>query len=193
MSLERDYKKFSPEFQHLYRRFRRLEAYMDGYISRKYLELCEVHDRVLLLPAAKSSTVETPVARSPSPQVKIKATQSFSSGNHFTWAPFKSIPNVKRFEVNLKGLDPLFGAFGLVKSNPPEMEFDSYKNQRFIRYAKVMITRLRTAKDPKYFWMLARIIMQRSVVFSLMAVSKSFPRYHRELPLSLVIRWIHGS
>jgi len=35
--------------------------------------------------------------------------------------------------------------------------------------------------------------MERSVVFALMAVSKSFSRYHRELPLHLVHRLVIGS
>lgn len=35
--------------------------------------------------------------------------------------------------------------------------------------------------------------MERSVVFALMAVSKTFSRYHRELPLHLVYRLILGT
>lgn len=100
---------------------------------------------------------------------------------------------MRRFEVQLTGTDHLFASFGVNKSNPPVLDFDSYRNQRHIRYAKVMITRLRTARDPAFFWMLGRIIMQRSIIFSVMAVSKSFPRFHRELPLHLVISWIRGS
>jgi len=35
--------------------------------------------------------------------------------------------------------------------------------------------------------------MCRSVVFTLMAVGKSFPRYHRELPLNLVMKLVFGA
>jgi hypothetical protein len=35
--------------------------------------------------------------------------------------------------------------------------------------------------------------MSRSVLLNLMAVSKSFPRYHRELPLNLVMNFVYGS
>jgi len=35
--------------------------------------------------------------------------------------------------------------------------------------------------------------MSRSVVFTLMAIGKSFPRYHRELPLNLVMKLALGA
>lgn len=34
--------------------------------------------------------------------------------------------------------------------------------------------------------------MERSIVFSLMAMKKVFPRFHRELPLHLVMGLIYG-
>jgi len=40
---------------------------------------------------------------------------------------------------------------------------------------------------------MCHVIMSRSVVFNMMAVSKSFSRYHRELPLHLVITWVFGA
>lgn len=35
--------------------------------------------------------------------------------------------------------------------------------------------------------------MKKSIVFNLMAVSKVFPRYHREQPLHLIMRLVFGS
>lgn len=68
------------------------------------------------------------------------------------------------------------------------MEFDYYKNKRCVRYAVYTIHRLRTCQNDAIYWRLASVVMRRSVVFALMAISKSFSRYHRELPLVLVVR-----
>jgi hypothetical protein len=99
---------------------------------------------------------------------------------------------VRDFKVHLGELDPVFAHYGIRKNLPPVMEFRLYKNQRSIRYAQHMIIRLRSAKSDALYWRAARIIMERSVVFALMAVSKSFPRYHRDLPLHLVMGWVRG-
>jgi hypothetical protein len=40
---------------------------------------------------------------------------------------------------------------------------------------------------------MAQTLMERSVVFNLMAVAKSFDRYHRELPLQTVMSWVFGA
>lgn len=82
----------------------------------------------------------------------------------------------------------MYKKFGIKKKMQPIMEFDYYKNHRCQRYAVYMINRMRTCESDAIFWKLADTIMKRSVVFTLMAISKSFSRYHRELPLSLVVR-----
>ena len=62
-----------------------------------------------------------------------------------------------------------------------------------IRYAKHMILRLRNCKSDKLFWTISKVVFTRSIVFGVMALAKSFPRFHRELPMSLVVRLVTGA
>jgi hypothetical protein len=62
-----------------------------------------------------------------------------------------------------------------------------------LRYAAFTILRLRKMKSDKLYWKTCHAIMCRSVVFTLMAVGKTFPRYHRELPLNLVMKLVFGA
>jgi len=110
----------------------------------------------------------------------------------FNWAPFKKIPNVKEFKVAARGFDKFYAEFGLGKSLPPLVEFTPYKNQSAVRYAGYIIRRLRREEDVGVYWTLCGVMLRRSVVFALMAVSKCFPRYHRELPLHLVMKLVFG-
>lgn len=111
----------------------------------------------------------------------------------FDWAPFLKIPNVRRFEVRPGRSNELMRYFGINVKQEPEISFDYYKNQRLIRYAQHMIMRLRSTKSDRLYWITVRVILTRSIVFGIMAVAKSFPRFHRELPMNLVIQWVLGS
>lgn len=100
---------------------------------------------------------------------------------------------MRKFAVETSDRDSLFERFGIKKNLAPKIEFEYYKNQRVIRYAVYSINRLRTTKNSELYWLRVKVLMERSVVFTLMAVSKTFSRYHRELPLHLVVRLIYGS
>lgn len=62
-----------------------------------------------------------------------------------------------------------------------------------IRYAQHMIRRLRSTKSDKLYWTISKVILTRSIVFGVMALAKSFARFHRELPMSLVVRLVTGA
>lgn len=111
----------------------------------------------------------------------------------FEWAPFRSIPNVRRFEVRPGRDNKLLRYFGINVKQEPEIYFSYYKNRALIRYAQHMITRLRSTKSHRLYWITAKVILTRSEVFGIMAMAKSFPRFHRELPMKLVIQWVLGS
>lgn len=94
----------------------------------------------------------TPVARRPPASFVADATNKPAEGGckiavGFDWAPFQSIPNVKKFSVKIGPEDPLFKDFGIKKKVAPEVEFSYYRNQRVIRYAVHSISRLRTTKN----------------------------------------------
>lgn len=73
-------------------------------------------------------------------------------------------------------MDKVFDYFGIKKRISPTMEYSLYENQSAIRYAKFTITRLRNVKSDRLYWKMVHVIMSRSIVFTLMAVSKSFER-----------------
>lgn len=90
-------------------------------------------------------------------------------------------------------LDELFLSFGIKKRTSSSFEFAYYQNQAALRYAAFTITRMRNTKSKSLYWHRARFIMSRSRVFTLMAITKSFSRWHRELPLHLVMKLVYGS
>jgi len=82
-------------------------------------------------------------------------------------------------------MDKIFEHFKIDKRNR-SLEMKPHNSKPKMRYAAMMINRMRKYDDWK-FWFVAYIVMSRSVVFSLMAINKTFPRWHREMPLNLVL------
>jgi len=105
----------------------------------------------------------------------------------FVWAPFQRIPNCQKFKITINDYDELFLKHGIKRRIPPVLEFEPYRNGAQIRYARRMILRLRNTADSRIYWALASVLLKYSITFHMMALSKSFPRYHRELPLHLVM------
>lgn len=94
----------------------------------------------------------------------------------FVWAPFSKIPNVRTFTVTVADVDKLFDLFGIRKKHPPVIEWEPYANRASLRYAEHMIRRLRGCRSNDLYWKMVWVLMSRSIVFTLMAVSKSFDR-----------------
>jgi len=105
----------------------------------------------------------------------------------FDWGPFPRIPNVRKFKITLNEYDELFREHGITKRLPPTLKFEKYNNGDCLRYARYMIQKCRHEKNDRIYWRIVHMLMSRSFVFNMMAVSKCFPRYHRELPLHLVM------
>lgn len=110
------------------------------------------------------------------------------------WKPYEPIPNCAEFKITLRGENSVLAKYGLIKANEPEIIISPYKNRKIQKYAKYQIKRLRkNVNNPKKYWNVAWSLMSKSNVFTLMALSKSFPRYHRDVKLHTVMNWVHAS
>jgi hypothetical protein len=58
------------------------------------------------------------------------------------WYPFKSIPDVRNFTVEIQRFDPLYAIFGLQKRMKPIIEWEKHCNKRLNRYAFHQLERL---------------------------------------------------
>jgi len=65
------------------------------------------------------------------------------------WYPFRPIPNVRTFEVQLSGFDWMFAVFGIRKRMKPKMEFEQFENHKLNRYMEHQLTRLENARIGK--------------------------------------------
>jgi hypothetical protein len=61
-----------------------------------------------------------------------------------------------------------------------------------VRYAQHQIRLLRSIKSVDSYWRRCQVLMGQSATFGLMAISKAYPRYHRELSLSTVYALLEG-
>jgi hypothetical protein len=75
--------------------------------------------------------------------------ESYDVGEKEHWYPFKQIPDVKRFEVELNAFDPIFAMFGIRKRFAPKITFEKYENRRFNRYMDFQLQRLEDARIGK--------------------------------------------
>jgi hypothetical protein len=75
--------------------------------------------------------------------------ESYTVGAKSHWYPFKPIPDVKDFEVELNAYDPLFAMFGLRKRFSPTIKFTKYVNKRHNRYMEHCLSRLEAARIGK--------------------------------------------
>jgi hypothetical protein len=65
------------------------------------------------------------------------------------WYPFKPIPNVRQFEVELKAFDPIFAMFGIKKRFSPTIKFEKFENNKYNRYMERQLQRLEDARIGK--------------------------------------------
>lgn len=70
-------------------------------------------------------------------------------GDEAVWYPFKPIPNVRQFEVELKAFDPLFALFGIRKRFSPTITFEKFTNNKYNRYMERQLQRLEDARIGK--------------------------------------------
>lgn len=112
----------------------------------------------------------------------------------FQWKQYHRIPDCAKFEIELTGTNSVLQYLGVTKANAPTIEITPYKNGNLKKYAIHCIRRLRkNVSRPERYWAIAWELMARSLVFNMMAVSKVFPRYHREQKLHKIMAAVYKS
>lgn len=105
------------------------------------------------------------------------------------WAPFKPIPNVRKFKVKLSVKDELAASFGIKKKFRPKFEYETYVNSHLNEYAFDQIQRLRkmASENPGLYWRTVRNLMRYSRTFFIMSLHHVEPKWHREIPLWKIV------
>lgn len=109
------------------------------------------------------------------------------------WYPFKPIPNVKSFEVELKALDPIYAMFGISRRFAPAIKFKKHVNHKYNRYMEHCLRRLHEAKkkgNSKLYFRICQSLVKHSRVFfvrQLMLVGNG--KWHREIKYHQVLKY----
>lgn len=114
-----------------------------------------------------------------------------SGGNYMEerriWGPFKRLSNVRNFEVELNDYDPLFAKYGVRKRIAPNLKYEPHNNNKLNRYAYHQLKRLQGANSLAY-WRIAMHMIRKSDIFFVIALNHVFPRWHRNMRMSSVMR-----
>lgn len=119
---------------------------------------------------------------------KIDINKTRDQNKKILKSPWVRLPNVRKFEIKLNHLDPLFGIFGIKKRYKPSIVFEPYEGHKLNRYLEHQILRLSKNKsNPKIYWKLSKILMKRSNVFRISAINHVFKNWYRNYPLSFIL------
>jgi hypothetical protein len=128
-----------------------------------------------------------PVTSSSQSQVRQNSQTNDQDERQSVWGPFNPLPNVRKFEIELQDWDPVFQSHGIRKRLPPKFKYQPHNNNRLNRYMKYYLTRMKTA-SPQRYWVLAERLIRRSSIFYVMALNHVFPRWHRNMTLTAVMK-----
>lgn len=106
--------------------------------------------------------------------------------NKSIWGPFKRIPDVRKFKVELNGHDELFGKHGIKKRNPPKFRFEKLGNSVLNRYMEHALSRMQNA-DEKTYWRIADHLVQRSNIYLIICLNHVFPNWHRKHSMAYIL------
>jgi hypothetical protein len=70
--------------------------------------------------------------------------------NSFSILPFKKLPNVRKFRVEISDYDDLFKKHGIKKRLPPRFTFEKYANERHNRYMVKQLKRMSHLDERAY-------------------------------------------
>lgn len=104
------------------------------------------------------------------------------------WGPFKRLPNVRNFEVELNDYDPIFAKYGIRKRIAPNLKYEPHYNNKLNRYAYHQLKRLQKVNSSLAYWRIAMHMIRSSDVFFVIALNHVFPRWHRNMRMSSVMR-----
>lgn len=100
---------------------------------------------------------------------------------------FSALPDCAKFEIKTQGKNQVLKSFGITVNNPPTLTIIPYKNSKINKYLKNQKKLLWKSKTASQFWKRAWNLMSKSTIFTVWAVSKVYPRFHREMKYSSLI------
>ena len=119
-----------------------------------------------------------------------KTTNGDQDYHHNGYKALKLLPNVRKFRIEVSDYDILFAMFGIQKRVKPKMEFKFHTNGSLNRYVINQLDRMSACAktDPVKCWRIGMRLVRKSNIFFVMALNHVFPKWHREMKLSSVIR-----
>jgi hypothetical protein len=94
------------------------------------------------------------------------------------YSPFKKIPDVRKFEIELSNYDVLYAALGIRKRWSPTLHFTHHKNRSMNRYIlnqkRRLVILLNAGKTEEYFEV-SRFLVQHSKIFFISQLNHSQP------------------
>lgn len=105
--------------------------------------------------------------------------------------PFKALPNVSVLKLRVNREDPLLSKHGVSKKLDPSIIIDalSWRTKAANRYMSIMhhrLSKMLITGNLNGFWILALMLMRRSVVLRCLALRKLNLNWHREFTLGQV-------
>jgi hypothetical protein len=106
--------------------------------------------------------------------------------------PWKRLPNIRNFGIELRPLDWLFLLFGLEKRSSPKLTFYSWKNAPANRYIDYMFRRLRKQVKLELFEEATKTIwiLMNSSSYKAACFNKIVRNWHRKYELWQVEEWL---
>jgi hypothetical protein len=117
------------------------------------------------------------------PEYVKEAKREYQTTIHGEKIPYKPLPNIYGFEINLSGWDWVFKMLGIDRrENKAKLRFVPWKNYTANRYVYRQFKRLADSRDnPVLFWRIAWQLM-KSKTFQVVALNKVLHSWHRKYP-----------
>jgi hypothetical protein len=99
------------------------------------------------------------------------------------YSPFKKVPDIKSFEIQISNYDVLYAACGIRKRWAPKLSFTPGKNRSINRYIlnqKIRLSQLAIKGDSEAFFEVSRFLVKYSKCFFISQLSHSYKNWHRE-------------
>jgi hypothetical protein len=124
------------------------------------------------------------------PEKMNKSTNGDQDYRHNGYKAVKLLPNVRKFRIEVSQMDIIFALFGIEKRLKPKMKFFYHTNKSLNRYVLHQLNRMTKSckTNPILCWRIGMRLVRRSNVFFVMALNHVFPKWHRNMKLSSVVR-----
>lgn len=99
------------------------------------------------------------------------------------YRPFKKVPDIESFEIEISNYDVLYAACGIRKRWSPKLSFTPGKNRAINRYIlnqKMRLSRMAEDGNSDAFFRISDFLVKRSKCFFISQLSHSYKNWHRE-------------